>query len=64
MQKQITAQSAARGRVEAEMLSSKARCEDTEKQLKAEREMVKELREEVSRGKKAMEGVKLAAVVS
>ena len=62
-QKKHAAQQAVLHRIEAEVTGWKARCEDTEKRLKMEQDQVKELREEIIRGRKAMEGIKMAAVV-
>jgi len=42
----------------------KARCADLEKRLGNEEAKVKELREEVVRGRKAIDGVRVAASVS
>lgn len=54
----------ARARLEAEVEGWKARCAETEKRLITEEAKTKELREEVGRGRKALEGVKVAAGVS
>ncbi|ORX33782.1 Afadin and alpha-actinin-binding-domain-containing protein [Kockovaella imperatae] len=62
LQKQLSAQMSVRARIEAEMLGYKARHDELEKQLKGEREQVKDLREELARGRKALESVKLAAL--
>lgn len=51
-------------RLEAEVTSWKARCTEMEKRYSAEEVKVKELREEVARGRKALEGVRVAAGVS
>ena len=51
------------GRLEAETLGWKARCTEWEKRFLAEEAKTKELREEVSRGRKALEGVRVAAIV-
>lgn len=54
----------ARVRLEAEVEGWKARCGDMEKRLMAEEGKNKELREEVGRGRKALDGVRIAAGVS
>jgi len=51
-------------RLEGETSGWKARCVDAEKRLQREEIKVKELREEVQRGRKALEGVRIAAGVS
>ena len=51
-------------RLETEVTSWKARCTDMEKRYTAEESKVKELREEVARGRKALDGVRVAAGVS
>jgi uncharacterized coiled-coil protein SlyX len=50
-------------RCEAETQGWKARCAELEKRFSLEEAKVKELREEVARGRKALEGVRVAAVV-
>jgi len=50
--------------LEGETSGWKARCVDAEKRLQREEIKVKELREEVQRGRKALEGVRIAAGVS
>jgi len=51
-------------KLQAEVAGWKARCADVEKHLGQEEVKVKELREEVSRGRKAIDGVRVAASVS
>ena len=54
----------ARARLEAEVSGWKAKCLDVAKRLVAEEGKTKELREELGRGRKAMDGVRIAAGVS
>lgn len=51
-------------KLQAEVAGWKAKCADLEKRLGQEEVKVKELREEVSRGRKAIDGVRVAASVS
>ncbi len=51
-------------RLESEILRWKARSTEWEKRFLAEEAKVRELREDVSRGRKALEGVRVAAMVS
>jgi predicted nucleic acid-binding Zn-ribbon protein len=51
-------------RLQTELAGWKARYTDLEKIQREEEAKVKELREEVSRGRKALEGVRIAASVS
>ena len=53
----------ARARLEAEVEGWKARCIDAEKRLLAEEAKTKELKEEIGRGRKALDGVRIAAGV-
>lgn len=49
---------------QTEIQGWKAKCADLEKRLSHEEAKVKELREEVGRGRKAIDGVRVAASVS
>lgn len=51
-------------KLQAEVAGWKAKCADLEKRLGQEEVKVKELREEVARGRKAIDGVRVAASVS
>jgi hypothetical protein len=51
-------------RMGGEMTAWKTRCLDLEKKLQREEGKVRELRSEVDRGRKAVEGVRIAAGVS
>jgi hypothetical protein len=50
--------------LESEVTGWKARYSDMEKRYTMEESKVKELREEVARGRKALDGVRIAAGVS
>jgi hypothetical protein len=64
LQKAQTTNRAANGRLHNEVEGWKAKCADLEKRLFSEELKVKELREESARGRKALEGVRVAALVS
>lgn len=63
LQKTCTSSKAVNSRLHSEIEGWKARCADLEKKLMHEEVKVKELREEVGRGKKALDGVRVAALV-
>ena len=50
-------------RLEAEVSAWKGKCEEAQKKLKDEKEVVRDLREEISRSRKAMDGLRAAAAV-
>ena len=64
LQKAQTISKTANSRLHNEIEGWKAKCADLEKRLMGEEVKVKELREEAARGRKALDGVRVAALVS
>lgn len=62
--KSIAACRAAQSRLEAETTGWKARCGEAEKRGGVEEHKVRELREDVARARRALDGVRVAASVS
>lgn len=64
LQKGLTTSRAAQRRAELETSGWKSRVQDLEKKLEMEEMKFKEMREEAGRGRKALEGVRVAASAS